>query len=188
MVQTAAGAASVISSNLTRMTELATQAMNGTYSDQQISIMQNEFDQLNAQNTQIQETTDFNGVKLFENSQNINIALGDGESINFATQAITPISVNLTDDSMEIDSALKRAIEDMTRIEGGFGQIVNLLDNLDAIVKVQIENIFAAESRISDVDVASEVASMTQDQIITQSAIAAQAHTNSISQVMSMLL
>ncbi|HEV56908.1 MAG TPA: flagellin, partial [Phycisphaerales bacterium] len=53
---------------------------------------------------------------------------------------------------------------------------------------VKTENLLAAESRISDVDVAREVAGLTRNQVIARSAMAAQAQAKTTSQIVTMLL
>lgn len=64
MLQTMDGAAQVIDEKLIRMKELAEQAATGTYSDEQRSIMHDEFDAMRAEINRIALATDFNGIKM----------------------------------------------------------------------------------------------------------------------------
>ena len=64
MLQTMDGAAAVIDEKLIRMKELAEQAATGTYSDDQRSIMNDEFDAMRTEIDRIAKATDFNGIKI----------------------------------------------------------------------------------------------------------------------------
>ena len=68
MLQTMDGAASVIDEKLIRMKELAEQAATGTYSSEQRSIMNDEFDAMRSEIERIAQATDFNGVKMLNGS------------------------------------------------------------------------------------------------------------------------
>ena len=66
MMQTAEGAMVEQSNMLQRMRELAVQASNGTYSSTQRSYLQNEFDQLGSQITDISTDTTWNSINLLD--------------------------------------------------------------------------------------------------------------------------
>jgi flagellin len=61
-----------------------------------------------------------------------------------------------------------------------FGAMMNRLSNTVTNLTVQSENIQAAESQISDVDVATEMTKFTNSQIKAQAAIAMLAQANSL--------
>ena len=56
------------------------------------------------------------------------------------------------------------------------------------VVGIQAENLTAAESRISDVDVATEMANMTRNQVLAQAGISMLAQANSMPQMALKLL
>jgi len=64
VIEIADGAMSEMSEMLQRMNELAIKAANGTATDSDREIMQEEVDQLKEELTRISETTEFNGQKL----------------------------------------------------------------------------------------------------------------------------
>ncbi|MFW5841602.1 MAG: flagellin, partial [Planctomycetota bacterium] len=76
MVQTAEGAMGKIGEILTRMKGLAEQAATESYSDDQRSIMNQEFQELSDEITRIAESTTFNGISLLQESDSLNIHLG----------------------------------------------------------------------------------------------------------------
>lgn len=63
------------------------------------------------------------------------------------------------------------------------GAIQNRLENTITNLSVQAENLQASESRISDVDVASEMTEFVRNQILTQSAVGMLAQANSLPQL-----
>jgi len=74
----AEGAMDEISAMLTRMKELATQGMNGTYSDSDRANLNIEFQALSAEITRITENTFFNGIHVLNSSATTTFQVGDG--------------------------------------------------------------------------------------------------------------
>jgi len=188
MVQTADGAAGSISDSLIRMKQLATQAATSTYSAQQKGIMQQEFSELAAEITRITETTSFNGINLYADCQTIDIALGNGETISIDTQNISIDAADLTDNPQAALTAVDNAIKQVSNYRGSLGSKANRLESAAAVINIKAENLLAAESRVSDMDVAREVTSLASTQVQVQAATAAQAHANTIMKLVGMLL
>ena len=64
------------------------------------------------------------------------------------------------------------------------GLVAGVQDQLIVLnLQIQAENLQAAESRISDVDVASEMTNFVTNQILTQSAVAMLSQANSLPQL-----
>ncbi|MCD6364369.1 MAG: flagellin [Planctomycetes bacterium] len=68
------------------------------------------------------------------------------------------------------------------------GYMMNRLEAAAQVVGIQAENLSAAESRIRDVDVASEMATMTRNQVLAQAGISMLAQANSMPQMALKLL
>jgi flagellin len=66
--------------------------------------------------------------------------------------------------------------------------MVNRLENTVAAMEIQRENLQAAESQISDVDVAQEMASLTKEQVLAQAGVAMLSQANSVPQMALTLL
>ena len=75
--------------------------------------------------------------------------------------------------------ALDEAIVSKDNIRAHLGALQNRLENTITNLQTQAENVQAAESRISDVDVATEMTNFVKNQILTQSAIAMLSQANS---------
>lgn len=190
MVQTADGAAGLISNNLVRMKQLAMQASSGVYSDQQISIMQNEFNQLAELNTQITETTSFNSIGLLQqDGPPIAISVGGGEIISIARPGDISVGpVDLIGDPQAALAAIDNALGNLTSYRADIGTAANRLESTASVLDSKVENLLASESRISDVDVAQEAATLTASQIRLKAALAVQSHSNLMADELNALL
>ncbi|MGX9364848.1 flagellin N-terminal helical domain-containing protein [Desulfoplanes sp. PS50] len=91
----------------------------------------------------------------------------------------------LAEDALE---ALNAAIISKDNIRANLGALQNRLEATVANLNIQAENLQAAESRVSDVDVASEMTEFTRQQIKTQSAVAMLAQANSLPQMAMQLI
>lgn len=204
MIQTADGALSVIDEKLIRMKELAEQASTGTYTDEQRAIMHSEFVQMWSEITRIANATDFNGIKLLDGTQSkglkIHFGTGNNEKEDFYKVTIgnaTASALGLDLNSIAISkqhaaqSALEvinSAINSKDNIRAHLGAMQNRLTNTITNLSIQAENLQAAESQISDVDVALEVTTLVRNQILAQAAVAMLAQANTFPQMALTLL
>ena len=69
-----------------------------------------------------------------------------------------------------------------------YGAMQNRLENTVSNLTIQAENLQAAESRISDVDVATEMTNFVRNQILTQSAVAMLSQANTLPQMAMQLI
>jgi flagellin len=95
--------------------------------------------------------------------------LGIG-NLNVASQTSAQYSLAAIDD----------AIVKKDKIRANLGATQNRLENSATNISIQAENLQAAESRISDVDVATETTEFTKEQILSQTATAMLAQANSM--------
>jgi len=206
MIQTADGALSVIDEKLIRMKELAEQAATGTYTNTQREIMDSEFKQMASEITRIAKATDFNGIKLLNGNQSagltIHFGTGNSEeedyysvSINEATSSALGLyegsSLVTISTQIAAKSALTKidnAITSKDNIRAHLGAMQNRLENTITNLTIQAENLQAAESQMSDVDVATEMTEFVRNQILTQAGTAMLNQANSIPQVALTLL
>ena len=77
-------------------------------------------------------------------------------------------------------------LKDIAR--AAFGYKINRLESTGEVLAIQTENLMTAESRISDVDVATEMAILTRNQVLAQAGTAMLAQANSIPQMALTLL
>jgi flagellin-like hook-associated protein FlgL len=85
--------------------------------------------------------------------------------------------------AQEALDALTEAITKKDKIRADLGALQNRLENTMSNLEIQAENLQAAESRISDVDVAKEMTEFTKNNVMTQAATSMLAQANSMSQL-----
>ncbi|WP_035068677.1 flagellin [Nitratidesulfovibrio termitidis] len=83
---------------------------------------------------------------------------------------------------------IENAIISKDKIRANLGALQNRLENTISNLQIQSENLQAAESRISDVDVSSEMTEFTRQQILTQAAVAMLSQANSLPRMAMQLL
>ena len=76
--------------------------------------------------------------------------------------------------------AVTNAVVSKDKIRAHLGALQNRLENTVSNLTTQAENLQAAESRISDVDVATEMTKFVRNQILTQSSVAMLSQANSM--------
>ena len=113
---------------------------------------------------------------LLETDANWLKTAGSGTAVNIATDAAGAITA--------IGAAI--IAKDTFRAELGF--MMNRLEAAQSVNDIQAENLSAAESRISDVDVATEMAAMTRSQVLAQAGISMLAQANQMPQMALQLL
>ncbi len=85
-------------------------------------------------------------------------------------------------------AAMDKAINQKDTSRANLGALQNRLENTITNLQIQAENLQAAESRISDVDVATEMTEFTKNNILAQAAVAMLAQANSLPQLALQLL
>jgi flagellin len=65
---------------------------------------------------------------------------------------------------------------------------MNRLEGTVSVLGIQTENLLAAESRVSDVDVATEMAAMTRNQVLAQAGVSMLGQANTMPQMALSLL
>ncbi|GAB6111128.1 flagellin N-terminal helical domain-containing protein [Desulfomicrobium salsuginis] len=108
-------------------------------------------------------------------------ALGVGNAADPALDG--GYSISTQEGAQKSLEALNKAIISKDNIRANLGALQNRLENTITNLTVQSENLQAAESRISDVDVATEMTNFVRNQILTQSAVAMLSQANTLPQM-----
>jgi flagellin len=173
LVQTSEGALNEMHSILQRVRELSVQRANGTLSSSDQSAIDTEVGQLTAELTRINTNTKFNGLDVMTGSFTFQVGANSNESIGLSITALDFTAISAGDIS-SIDNALSSVTDNRTKL----GAVQNRLEHTINNLGVFQENISSAESRIRDVDVASEMVNQTKLQILSQSGTAMLAQAN----------
>ena len=107
-------------------------------------------------------------------------ALGVGNSAATTMDAYTVSTQAQAQKALE---GLNDAIISKDKIRANLGAMQNRLENTVSNLQIQAENLQAAESRISDVDVSTEMTEFVRSQILTQAAVAMLSQANSLPQM-----
>ncbi|MBC7356777.1 MAG: flagellin, partial [Desulfomicrobiaceae bacterium] len=97
-------------------------------------------------------------------------------------------SISTQQAAQEALEALNAAIVSKDNIRANLGALQNRLQNTITNLQIQAENLQAAESRISDADVAQEMTAFVRNQILTQSAVAMLSQANQLPQMAMQLI
>ncbi|MBU4526076.1 MAG: flagellin [Desulfomicrobium sp.] len=92
-------------------------------------------------------------------------------------------SISTQQGAQEALAALNAAITSKDNIRASLGALQNRLENTITNLQIQAENLQAAESRISDADIAIEMTKFVRNQILTQSAVAMLSQANTLPQM-----
>jgi flagellin len=201
-----------ISNVLSRLSELAQQSANGVYANTQRSALNNEFQALTSEIERIAFTTTFNGLRLLSGGGQVIFQVGfDGTSVSQVSyqgvaatleslglaQAGTSVPTYSIISTTDVGSqsaarlaldAINTAIASISRNRGALGAAESRLQVTINNLQVARENFQAAESRIRDVDVATEAAELTRLNILQQAGAAILAQANNQPQLALSLL
>jgi len=197
MLQTMEGAMGTIDDALVRMKQLAEQAATGSYSSSQRAIMNSEFNEMANEIERIATSTEFNGIKMLNSATgSVSIVFGDSTdtlSIDMTDMTksglgISTLSIDKAESAQPALATLDQAIKDKDTARAQFGYKMNRLESTVQVLNIQAENLKTSESRISDVDVATEMADMTRNQVLANAGVAMLAQANTMPQMALTLL
>ncbi len=215
MMQTAESSMDEMTNIAYRMNDLATQAANGSNTDEDKVALQAEFDALAGQLSEITNNTNFGGQKLLAQGSTgaagstgvFSLAAGvvfqtgsttsETTTVNVATElgklitGLGTISAGasfVNGGAASAMTALDSLINTVGAARAAFGaQINNLEHNINNLANMT-ENLEASKGRIMDTDFASESGNMSKNQMLMQSGAQMLSATKTIPQLaMSML-
>lgn len=187
---------------LSRLAELSEQSANGVFSTTQRSALANEFIALASEIERIAFTTEFNGVRLLSGGSTLTLQVGFNSAstsqisftgvqgtlaaLGLAGTASSALSYSLNGISIAEGQSASRlaldavnaAIGSLASTRGTLGAVESRLNVAINNLQVARENFSSAESRIRDVDVASEAAELTRLGILQQAGAAVLAQAN----------
>jgi flagellin len=191
LVQTAEGSLNEVHSMLQRVRELAVQNQNGTLSTSDKAAIKAEAAQLQSEIDRIGNSADFNGIKLLDGTGgtiSFQVGANDGDVITVDTAALTSEVGTIDVDGTDAISAIDAAIENVSTLRGKFGAVQNRLEHTLNNLATYQENLMASESRIRDVDMASEMVEFSKNQILQQAGTSMLAQANQAPQAVLSLL
>jgi flagellin len=217
LIQTAEGALTETHAMLERMTTLATQAANGTYAtvgnkdgavvngaatESDTTARRNialEMDELQKEISRIATATDYNGVRILNNSKTRTFQIGAtaAETLTVAGAKMTASALGVSGLAAKMETvsgansaitAIAKAVNSVSYFRAQLGAKQNRLEHTINNLKVTNENVTSAESRIRDTDMAKEISAYTKNNILNQAAQSMLAQANQSPQSVLQLL
>ena len=213
-IQTTEGYLQSTTDIVQRIRELAVQASNGIYTDEDRMQIQVEVSQLVAEVDRIASQAQFNGMNMLtgrfaqstgENTVTASMWFHIGSNMDQRTQVFigtmtstslglkelgseTIMSLAAPDDANRAIGTLDEALKRLNKQRADLGAYQNRLEHTVNGINIGAENLQAAESRIRDTDMAAQMVEFTKNQVLTQSGTAMLAQANAQSQnVLSLL-
>lgn len=196
-LQTQDGAYQTVTKVLDRMSELKILANDVTKNTNDVANYNTEFQALQSQLSSLTDQK-FNGVSLFTSAaSSTSLSVSTTESANASvsiTQAnlANQLSTVLTDTTLQLTAvgltAITSAIQNVATLRATNGAQSNRLNFASDMLTINKQNLEAANSRITDVDVAAESTQLARYNILVQSGSAMLQQANSSTQVALKLL
>ena len=209
-IQTTEGYLNETTDILQRVRELAVQSANGIYSDEDRMQIQVEVSQLVAEVDRIASQAQFNGMNMLTGrfsqdgedimqfqiganvDQNTRVFIGTMTATSLGLKGAQggeeQISISTPDEANMTLATIDEALKNVTKQRADLGAYQNRFEMAAKGINIAAENTQAAESRIRDTDMASEMVEFTKNQILTQAGTAMLAQANSQSQTVLALL
>jgi flagellin len=204
LIQIAEGATGEINNILQRMRELAIQSATDTMTTTERSYTDKEFGALKSEITRIGSSANYNGMTLLDGSDGsfgvaggtssvLHIGAGSNASVDQISVTINPMTlgslgmtsataVSTSAAALSALSTIDIAIKSVNTMRSDMGAYVNRLEFAISNLNNQTFNTQDAESRIRDVDFASETTEFTRSQILSQSATSMLSQANQVPQ------
>jgi len=193
VIQTAESAMGQQTDILTRMKELSVQANNDALSTDQLANIDAEFQQLILEFDDIATSTEFNGNALLDGTANMNIQVGKDstDTINITVNDMQAAAVGATGTdltALDVTSAgnasaaqadIETALNDVLSERATLGALQNRMEAKSEAIESRYTNTRSSMGRIMDVDVASEMADFTKNQVLSQAGSSMLAQANS---------
>ena len=190
MAQIGEGALGAMADTLVRMRELAVQSANGSYSSNDRTYLQNEYKNLQTEIKRVASATKYAGTKLVsqalatvtfqvgtESTAENQIVLTMG-SVSTQTVVTVTSTVSTAAQSLAAIALCDTVLDKVANVRSRFGSAMSRLEVTTANLSTERLNLSAANSRIRDVDVADETATLARNQVLVQAATAILAQAN----------
>lgn len=178
MIQTAEGAMGNIQDILQRLNELAVQASNGTYNDKDRQAINEEAQQLLEEIGRIRGDTEFNNKKLIDGSHETEgLYTQDGpnggnglrikiDNMSVGSLGLMGIDLSTQQGAMDAIPVLQESLKRVSASRGRLGAYQNRLESRLNFLSDYEENLTAAESRITDMDMAKGMVDFVKNQML----------------------
>lgn len=184
-LSTADGAMNETQDMLQRMRELTVQAENGTYTDEDRKLLDQEYRSAMDAIDGLYAGTKYNNQTVL-NAEDLNQTGGTSQSGGEKTLRETDILT--IDNAREAKELLDRTVNAVSCSRAGVGSSINILDRQISALEEEVYNATSCLSTIEDADMAAEMLNYTKESILMQVSQAMMAHVIDDSQVIVKML
>jgi flagellin len=200
VTQTAEGFLNSVSNILSRLRALAMQSASDGVGDTQRVYIDDEYQAQLQELDRINATAEFNGQALFGSGLTLDFQVGiratsnDIISVDTTGMDVSSAGLSMTADLLSKSNAtsalgtIDTAIDTVSGYRATFGAAGNRLQTAMDNIQTASQNLSAADSRIRDVDVASETSMLSRNQILAQAGVSVLAQANQMPQMALKLL
>jgi flagellin len=193
LIQTAEGGLNEISNIIIRLRELSVQSATDTIGDSERGFSDIEFQNLKEEVDRISRSAEFNGIKILDGTSGLlEFQIGinndptldrlryDGTMADSTLPSLGLAAENIsTKEGAQVSlKKLDNALVQVNGVRANLGAVQNRLSSTINNLGISDENLSAANSRIRDVDVASETSDLTRNNILVQSGTSVLAQAN----------
>jgi flagellin len=196
--QVAEGGMGQMQTIVSNMKQLAVESSNSTLDSTDRSYIQTEFTQLSSEINRIAATTNFNGQNLLDgsassgltfqvgiyNSANDRLSLSIGKlstsTLGSTSLHLASISLSTATNAQAALNVFDTAIAQLSTARANIGSMQTRMQDAISNLNTTTTDLTAANSQLSDVDVASTTAKMTQQNILEQAGIAVLGQANQL--------
>ncbi len=197
MIQVAEGSLNEVTNILVRFRELSIQAASDTIGDAERGFIDKEVQQLKSEVNRLASSTEYNGRHMLaDEGQPIEIQIGlnnnpeqdrfvfDTSKINVSgeTLGINDMSATTKEEAQNNLAIIDNALNQVSSNRSELGALQNRLGSAINNMQIYDENLSAARSRISDLDLAQGTADLTKNNILANvgTSVLSQANSNNM--------
>ncbi|MET0853049.1 MAG: flagellin [Microterricola sp.] len=203
VIQTAEGALTEVHSILQRVRDLAVQAGNDSNNADSRGAIAKEVTALGSELTRIGNSTNFNGIDLLNAATTLTFQVGAGDAaandqigvttfdvlaVGTAVSGLAAAGFSSAANALTTITAIDTQITAVSTARADLGAQQNRFESTIKSLNVSKENLSAAESRIRDTDMASEMVKYTRSNVLSQAGTAMLAQANQSNQGVLQLL
>ena len=174
VLQSASSSLTTTTNILQGINSLTLQASNGTLTDSDRAMIQQQINQLSSQINMSANQAQYNGQNLLDGSFTTTLQNGQQFAIDAMTSnalGLDGLSVATQGDAMSAMESVKSALNKVVSTQSSLGSVINGISSNLANLGTQYLNSVSAQSQIGDVDMASEIVNLTMSKLQSEASL-----------------
>lgn len=183
LIQVAEGSVGHLGSMIIRLKELAVQSATDTLSDSERVLNQIEYDQVISEMDRIVETSEFNGLKLLNGSEDMyDVQIGIDESdfenrvlydvansdLRTGRLGLDRVNISTKEGAQESLDVLEQGLSNISMVKSNMGAASERMESVANDLNNRLESMTSSKSKLSDADFYEEASLQARSGIISQ--------------------